>query len=590
VEKKKIMKFKATGIIVLIFLGFVFYLLIVEIPGQREKRIFEEMKDRIFSLDFSDLIAISLQNGKEKIEIELKKDKNGNWNIVSPVKDKASPDEIKNLVRTLENLKYKRIVEEDSKNLDSYGIKKDGLRVDISDSQGEKQGITIGDDAPFGDSLYLKKMLDLSVYLVDKSIKSALEKKVYDLRNKKILAFSLDKLKEMKLSFPDENIVLKKVGDVWKLTDPVQYDSNDEVLNEIYNSLRDLKIKEFVEEEGNLVKFGLDIPSFTLSLRYLPPLASEELHFGNKDEKKEGYYARKKGEKRVVLISGDFYKKVAKRPDKLRDQHILKFDRDKVERITLESYDKEIVCEKRKNIWQLKKPKNLKADEFEISNFLYKLSSSKVKRFLEEKDLREPDFGNISLKISLYTEENKNPVYLELGSKDEAKEEFLAKNSIHSTIFIVEEKIAKEMHKTTFDLRDKSVFDLSSDRPLNRIEISFPGDKRLILMQKKKEWDILYPKDFFLEKGILETLIRDIRNWKFKKIVELDKLDPSILGLNLPTYQVKIWKTEDKQPIKVLLGNESKPKEKLFYARSECIDGIIEVEIEFLKNIQKELE
>ncbi|MDY6862190.1 MAG: DUF4340 domain-containing protein [Thermodesulfobacteriota bacterium] len=585
------MKFKATWIIALLFLGSVFYLLIVEIPGQREKRIVKERENSIFSLNFSDLNSISIQNPDIKKKIELKKDKDKNWNIVSPVKDKGNDEEIRNLLATLENLRYKRIVEEDAEDLDSYGIKKDGLRVIISDSKGKKQGILIGNDAPFGEALYIKKTMELNVYLVDKSIKSAIDKTVYDLRNKNILAFSEDKLKEMNFTFPSEHIVLKKVGDNWKLTDPVQYDSDDEVLSEIFNSLRDLKIKEFVEEKGgNFGRFGLDVPSFTIKLMYLPPLLSEELCFGNKDEQKEGYYARKKGEKKIVLISSDFYKKVAKRPVDLRDHLILRFDRDKVEKIALLSKDKEIVCEKKKNLWEIKKPKDLKADEFEISNFLYRLSTVRVKRFLKDGKLRESGLDNPGLKISLWREGDKNPVCLELGRKDKTEEEILAKNSIHSTIFAIEEKIAKDINKTLFDLRDKSLFGLDDDISLDKIEILFPDDKSLVLVQKKKEWGVLFPKFCSLDKERLNTFIWDIRNWKFKKIFELNKLNHDILGFNSPNYQVKIWKKDDKKPIKVTVGKESNPKENLFYSQSEYVDGIIEVEAGFLKEMQKEVE
>jgi hypothetical protein len=196
------------------------------------------------------------------------------YTIEQPVQAPGDGDAIYSLLWDIQDLKAKDFVAETPDALDLYGLDTPRRRITVWEKAPTAQEATqhelvLGAEAPDGQGLYARLGEGPVIYLVGNTeAQRILSKTAFDLRNKKIFAFTADKVQKMRVQYPTANFTVERRGNAWKLTEPQKQDiaqrwKVDHVLYEL-STLEYAKIVADSPDDGS--RYGLDAPQVQITL------------------------------------------------------------------------------------------------------------------------------------------------------------------------------------------------------------------------------------------------------------------------------------------------------------------------------------
>jgi len=294
------------AIIIFIVLGL--YVFLVE-----RNKPFSEGRETILEFDENSARGLIINQGEK--EIVLNKDKDGKWQITSPLFTKADDGVVKELVSDLSNLKALQSLEVDPSEWEDFGLKKPGCEVTVlvgthkmaSPSREEK--LSFGDKNPAGTSIYTRMRGKDKIFLASTYIADSFKKDIFDLRDKIILSIDKDKVDKIELIYPEKHLVLEKEKveeeEKWFFAGKERIELDNYEINDILWALADLKAKGIIVEElKDSSKYGLDKPDVKVIIN--AEGKENILLLGQKaSEKKDTIYASLVGDPRLFLVSED---------------------------------------------------------------------------------------------------------------------------------------------------------------------------------------------------------------------------------------------------------------------------------------------
>src|ERR1017187_1835773 len=146
---------------------------------------------------------------------------NGKWQMTAPKPMAADQDAAAAMVSTLSNLTADKVVEEKATDLKPYGLDMPTLDVEIVRKDGKTDRLLIGDDTLNGTGAYAKLANDGKVVTVTTTVKTSLDKRPDDLRDKRLLTFDADKLSRVELAAKGPAVEFGKNGqNEWQIVKP----------------------------------------------------------------------------------------------------------------------------------------------------------------------------------------------------------------------------------------------------------------------------------------------------------------------------------------------------------------------------------
>jgi len=174
--------------------------------------------------------------------INLRRD-NSKWQITEPKPLPADQDAVSSMVTSLASLNADKVVEEKAADLQTYGLHMPTLDVEIKRKDGKTDGLLIGDDTPTGSGAYAKLPGDAKIYTMASFSKSALDKRVDDLRDKRLMTFETDKLTRLELQAKGPAVEFgKNSAGEWQIVKPRPLRADSSAVNTLVDKLRDAKM------------------------------------------------------------------------------------------------------------------------------------------------------------------------------------------------------------------------------------------------------------------------------------------------------------------------------------------------------------
>jgi hypothetical protein len=268
-------------------------------------------------LDFKPDEAAAIDLTYPNRAIQIQKDPSGKWKLTQPVRADADDSTVGSLLAALAASDIKRTLEKKpgAADLKSFGLEPPAVKVSIT----LKNGLTlptlaVGAKTPLGDSAYVRRGSDPTVYLTDAAIVLALEKQPNDLRDKTIVAFPQEQVAKVEIQTLGQALVLVK-GEKkqWTLEAPVKRNARADAVSEYLAALTRLRVKTFADDQPtDLKKYGLDRPALKISIDAKDGKNLAALQVGGKSA--DGYYARAEGSPAVYTIDEIFYPMLRKQP------------------------------------------------------------------------------------------------------------------------------------------------------------------------------------------------------------------------------------------------------------------------------------
>jgi hypothetical protein len=195
----------------------------------------------ILKLDEASITQVDLKkNGAAPIV--LAKNSSGSWQITEPKQLNADQNTVSSMVSTLSSLRSERVVDDKPSDLNAYGLTQPALEVDLTEKDNKSQKLLIGDDTPTGSAVYAMLTGDPRVFTVASYNKTSFDKSVNDLRDKRLLTVTADKISRLDLVRNNQTIEFGRDKDEWQILKPKPLRADTVQVGELVQKLTDARM------------------------------------------------------------------------------------------------------------------------------------------------------------------------------------------------------------------------------------------------------------------------------------------------------------------------------------------------------------
>lgn len=242
---------------------------------------------KILSLKEDDISRIDLKK-KGTDEIVLAKN-NGTWQITAPKPLSADQSTVSSMLSTLSSLNSDRLVEDKASNLSQYGLADAPFEADITEKDNKTQKLLLGDKTPSENAVYAALAGDPRVFTIATYEKNSIDKGVNDLRDKRLITASQDKISKVELLAKKQDIEFGRNKDEWQIVKPKPLRADGIQVDDLVRNLADAKMEMSSSEDSKKVAASFASATLVATAKVTDEAGTQELQVRkNKDD----YYAK----------------------------------------------------------------------------------------------------------------------------------------------------------------------------------------------------------------------------------------------------------------------------------------------------------
>lgn len=388
------MRFKTNLVIGTIFLGLLAFVYFYEIKGGEKRQAAAEKSKKVFDVGESEVKRLSLGRGDTLVVLEKREDR---WWLVEPVETEADQEAVERYVRNLGELQQERVLEDSARVRDDpglaarYRLQSPRLTVALNTATGALDTLRCGGDSPTEKFAYMQRSgANPEIFAVLAWRFDNLNKGVFDLRDRRALAFETASVGEIRLTQPAGQVVLAKAEDgQWRLRAPLLAAADRAAVDKILDNLRSAEARAFVEERPGreaLERYGLSGPGVTeVSLLVGQDRAEKRLRLGHADPGGARYYAQDASRAPVFLVDSTLAHQLQRPASELRDRKPLGFEHSRITRLELHRRGETIAAAKdTAGNWTLLALPGRRANSWKLDGLLNSLEQTQVEEFVAD--------------------------------------------------------------------------------------------------------------------------------------------------------------------------------------------------------------
>ena len=174
--------------------------------------------------------------------IVLKRE-NGKWTMTEPQPLATDQDAVSSMTTTLGALNADKVIEDKATDLKQYGLEIPTLDIEIGRKDGKTDHVLVGDDTPNGSGAYAKLANDAKVVTVASTVKTSLDKRPDDLRDKRLMTFDSEKVSRVELAAKGPAVEFGKNGqNEWQIVKPRPLRADGSAVDGLVSKLKDAKM------------------------------------------------------------------------------------------------------------------------------------------------------------------------------------------------------------------------------------------------------------------------------------------------------------------------------------------------------------
>jgi Domain of unknown function (DUF4340) len=368
----------------------------------------------IVNFERDNIDGIIIQNGEERIALKRVDKK---WRMESPVKDSADGTTIDSLLFDLEDWKKEatipgKEIESDKSKMAEFGVAKAKLRLKLEGKDAPPE-MLFGNNAALENRTYVRLENSKDVFVAPQSIKTAISKKAEEFRDRRLTETVATQVTRLALKTPAGEMEMQKQGDHWQIVKPLRARADDQKVNDLLAQITTSRIAQFVaDDRGDLHPYGLAEPRGTVTIFTADDKNGQLLQIGSVPEKeKEQVYVRFAPRSFVFAVPKAIESVLNTKPNDLRDRHLVRFDSNQLDRITIDApgKTKTVLARKGEN-WTIASRKEQAANAAEARRLMETLSNEQVAKFVEDVSSDLPKYGldkpQLTVTLSSFASEN----------------------------------------------------------------------------------------------------------------------------------------------------------------------------------------
>jgi len=206
---------------------------------------------------------------------------------------------------------------------------------------------------------------------------------------------------------------LQKQAEHWEIAKPLRARADDQKVNDLLAQVTTSQVQQFVaDDRGDLHTYGLAEPRGAITLFGADDKQGQLLQIGAVPEKqKDQVYVRFAPRGFVYTLPKKLDEILNLKPNDLRDRHLVRFDQNQLDRITIDApgKSKTVLAGKGEN-WTIVNLHDLPANAAEAHRLIDLLAGAQVTRFVDEVASDLPKYGldkpQLTVTLSSFASEN----------------------------------------------------------------------------------------------------------------------------------------------------------------------------------------
>lgn len=372
----------------------------------------------------------------------------------------------------------------------------------------------------------------------------------------KAFSVTADKIEELRVKAASgETATLKKTSGAWQLVEPVAVPADESEVSSITSNLSSLEVQRVVEENpSDLKDYGLTSPRVEVAFKASGDKDFKRLLIGDKTATGSDLYARLGDEKRVVLVSGFLDGTFNRTPFDLREKNVLKFEREKVDKVTIAARDQAVELVKSGSDWKVARPVEARGDYGTIEGLITRIQSAQMKSIVAPQATDLKPYGLSPAETTLTLSAGSSSASIAFGKRENGSA--YARDLSRPMVFTVEESLSSDLAKGVGEYRRKDVFEFRAFNA-NRVEITRGGGT--VAFEKVKgtgkdaneTWRRVAPAPpADVDQSNVETLLTRLANLRAQSFA-----DPGAkTGLDTPMATVTVHFDENKKEERLTFG------------------------------------
>jgi hypothetical protein len=336
----------------------------------------------------------------------------------------------------------------------------------------------------------------------------------------KVFSVAADKIAEVTVkSASGEQTVLKKAAAGWDIVQPIQAPADAAEVSGVTTALASADVQRVVDENpSDLKQYGLAEPRVDVAFKSADGKQANRLLLGDKTPTGADLYAKLPNEKKVFLVQSSLESSLNRSTFDLRDKSVLKFDRNKVDGVSLRSDGKDIEMTKSGEDWSIATPVQARADYGSVEGLVGRLQTAQMKALVaaEPKDLKE--YGLDKPEITATVRSAGAPSTLQIGKKSPEGAVY-ARDTARPMVFTVDAALADELKKPADEYRRKDVFEF---RPYNATRLEVTRGTETLVFEKTKgqgkdaaeKWRQVSPASRDVDSGKMDEFLTKLTNMR----------------------------------------------------------------------------
>src|SRR3984957_19850390 len=174
---------------------------------------------KILALGADTIQQIDIRHrGEDPVSLKL----NGvTWEMTSPKPMAVDGAAVSAITSAAASVDAERMVDPNVSDLKAYGLAPAAIEVNLGTKNGKTSKLLIGDTTPAGSAVYAKLDGDPRLFTMATYSKTAFDKQAKDLRDKRLLPFTQDKLSRIEITAQKQTYEFVKKGEgEWQIDKP----------------------------------------------------------------------------------------------------------------------------------------------------------------------------------------------------------------------------------------------------------------------------------------------------------------------------------------------------------------------------------
>ena len=335
-------------------------------------------------------------------------------------------------------------------------------------------------------------------------------------------------------------ILLTKNGSEWKISEPKLLGADQTTISGMLSTVSSLNSDRLVEEKGSdLQRYGLAAPAFEVDVTEKDN-KTQRLLLGDETPTGSAVYTAMAGDPRVFTVATYHKTSLDKTLNDLRDKRLLTVTPDKVSRLEISGKNGEIEFGRKKNDWQILKPKPMRADTYAVSSLVSKLTDARMDLSSSDSAAKDADsaFAKGTPVATVKLTDESSTQQLQLRKE---KDNYYAKSGVVDGAYKVNTDLGDAVNMKVDDFRNKKLFDFGYADPY-KVEIH-SGSKNCWLIRGGQDW---WDNGKKMDEDSVRTVISDLRDLSADKFVDS--------GFTTPEIETTITSEDGKRTEKVQIS------------------------------------